>query len=174
AQVPLTLVPSFPIYPPETSWMRYPTSGVPGLVLNESGGGRVAYLAADLDRTFARSRLPDHARMLANLTRWVAGGRIPLAVEGAGFVHCQMYRQGDGLVLHLVNLTGFENGSVPVAEHFPVGPLTVRIEVGEVSEVATPTLRCLVAEQSTEIEVKDGWVEFVIERIVDHEVVVID
>lgn len=170
AQVPLTLVPSFPIYPPETSWMRNPTSAVAGLVLNESHGSRVAYLAADLDRTFGRSRLPDHARMLANLTRWVARNRIPVSVEGAGFIHCQIYRQNTGLVLHLVNLTGFEKGNVPVAEYFPVGPLKVRIEVGE---LMTPTVRCLVAEQSTAVEVVGGWVEFGIEQIVDHEVVVI-
>jgi len=47
----LTLVPEFPVYPPETAWMRESDSGIPGLVVSEAaGGGRVAYLAADLDR----------------------------------------------------------------------------------------------------------------------------
>ncbi|HYW89084.1 MAG TPA: alpha-amylase family protein, partial [Chloroflexota bacterium] len=53
ARVPLTFVPPFPIYPPETAWMRQPSSELPALILNElDGGGRVAYLAADIDRCF--------------------------------------------------------------------------------------------------------------------------
>src|SRR5690606_14131739 len=50
AQVPLTFIPAFPIYPPEFAWMREADSGQPALVLHEpSEGGRVAYLAADID-----------------------------------------------------------------------------------------------------------------------------
>ncbi len=81
AQVVLTLVPPFPIYPPETAWMRQPSSSLPALILNESAGGRVAYLAADIDRTFGRSRLPDHAQLLANIVRWASSDRIPLSIE---------------------------------------------------------------------------------------------
>src|SRR5262249_46626589 len=32
AVVPLTFIPSFPIYPPETAWMRTPKTDIPGLV----------------------------------------------------------------------------------------------------------------------------------------------
>ena len=35
AVVPLTFVPPFPTYPPETAWMRTPTTDIPGLVLSE-------------------------------------------------------------------------------------------------------------------------------------------
>ena len=35
--MPLTFVPPFPTYPPETSWMRQPTTDIPGLVLSEHG-----------------------------------------------------------------------------------------------------------------------------------------
>ncbi|MDP8923072.1 MAG: Tat pathway signal protein, partial [Chloroflexota bacterium] len=91
ALVPLTFVPPFPIYPPETSWMRHPSSGLAGLVLRESaGGGRVAYLPADLDRCFGRDNLPDHGDLLANLVRWAARDRIPLRVEGAGLFDCHV------------------------------------------------------------------------------------
>jgi hypothetical protein len=33
AAVPLTYVPPFPTDPPETSWMREPTTSMPGLIL---------------------------------------------------------------------------------------------------------------------------------------------
>ena len=37
----LTLVPEFPVYPPETAWMRESDSGIPGLVVsNAASGGR--------------------------------------------------------------------------------------------------------------------------------------
>ena len=41
AQVLVTFVPPFPIYPPETAWMREPKTEIPGLILNaRSDGGR--------------------------------------------------------------------------------------------------------------------------------------
>ena len=167
----LTLVPPFPIYPPETAWMRQPSSSVPALILNESAGGRVAYLAADLDRTFARSRLPDHARLLANIVRWAASDRVPLSVEGSGFIHAQLYRQGGNLILHLVNLTGHEVGSVPAHEYIPVGPLTVRLHAPESS--GSQSAQCLVSGQFVATERDGEWLHFTLDQVVDHEVVVV-
>lgn len=171
ALVPLTMIPPFPIYPPETAWMRTTTSDVPALILNERAGqGRVAYLAADLDRTFGRSRLPDHARLLANIVRWSANDAIPLQVEGPGFVHCTLYRQEGRHILHLVNLTGHESGFAPAYELWPVGPLTVRLCVS-----ASPTTaKLLVAAASAEITMHDGWAEVRVPSVADHEVIVVE
>ena len=36
ATVPVTFVPAFPTYPPETAWMRQPSSDIPGLVLSHT------------------------------------------------------------------------------------------------------------------------------------------
>jgi len=82
ATVPLTLVPAFPTYPPETAWMRQPKSDIPGLVLSEHGGSRVAYMPADIDRRYGREHLPDHARLLANVVRWAAGDGNPAHGRG--------------------------------------------------------------------------------------------
>ena len=92
AQVLTTFVPAFPIYPPETSWMREPKTDVPGLILNSTAGGaRIAFLPADLDRRFGRDNLPDHGNLLANLVRWSAKDDIPLHVEGAGLIDCHLW-----------------------------------------------------------------------------------
>jgi hypothetical protein len=170
AQTLLTLIPPFPIYPPETSWMRHPSSDVPGLVLNESGGGRVAYAAADLDRCFARSRLPDHARLIGNLVRWSANGEIPLSVEGPGFLHCQVYRHGERYVLHIVNLTGHETGQAPVDQLFPMGPITVTMQTPGWCE-SEVTASFLVAGTEGATRAHDGSVILTIDRIADHEVI---
>ena len=86
--------------------MREPRTDIPGLIVNEpQGGGRVAFLPADLDRRFSRDNLPDHGNLLANLIHWAAQDNFPLHVEGAGFVDCHLHQQKNKLILHLVNLT---------------------------------------------------------------------
>ncbi|MGH2559031.1 MAG: alpha-amylase family protein [Thermomicrobiales bacterium] len=170
---PVTYVPSFPIYPPETSWMRQPQSDVPALVINEAPGqGRVAYLAADLDRCFGRDYLPDHAAVLANLVHWTAGESIPLVVTGSGFIDCHLYRQPGRLVLHLVNLTNVGTWRAPVYELIAVGPLQVRVRVPD--GIRAEHARLLVANANTPATVADEWVSFEVASIRDHEVVVID
>ena len=44
---------------------------------------------------FRRDNLPDHGNLLANLVP-LAGGDIPLAVEGPGLIDCHLYRQPAG------------------------------------------------------------------------------
>ena len=105
AKVLLTFIPPFPMYPPETAWMREPRTNIPGLILNESQRSRVVYLPADLDRRFAIDNLPDHGDLLANLVRWAAKGSLPLEVTGRGLIDCQLYQQPGRVILHLVNLT---------------------------------------------------------------------
>ncbi|HWA87003.1 MAG TPA: alpha-amylase family protein [Opitutus sp.] len=173
ATVPLTFVPPVPAMPPEEVWMREPKTDIAALVLNEkaAGGGRVAYLPADLDRRFARGNLPDHGDLLAKLVRWAARDDVPLRVEGAGLFDCQLYRQPGRLVLHLVNLTSAGTWRTPVQELIPVGPLrvTVRLDDG----VNGARGRWLVRGGSFAAQVRDGWARFDVAPIADHEVVVI-
>ena len=96
-----------------------------GLVLN----GRVAYLAADLDRRYARSNLPDHGNLLANIARWAIGERNPLEVHGAGLIDCHLYRQSNRLILHLVNLTNPIMMKGPVREIIPISSQRVYVPV---------------------------------------------
>jgi hypothetical protein len=117
--VPLTFIPPFPIYPPETSWMRQPRTDIPGLVLNSFGRGRVAFLPADIDRRFAIDNLPDH---------------------------------GDLLLI-------------------PVCPLRVKVRVP--NEIEVKTVRMRVAQDTRPAGVKDGWVEFELNSLLDHELVVL-
>lgn len=168
----MTFIPEFPIYPPETAWMREPDSGIPGLLLNTlPGGGRVAFIPAGLDRQFGQYQMPDHGRLLANLVRWAADGNIPLKVDGPGFFDCHLYRQENRLILHLVNLSGEGTWRPPVHEILPVGPLKVSVRLPSGMHANRVQLR--VAGKDAAIELTDNWCSFAVDRIDDHEVAVI-
>jgi hypothetical protein len=170
-KTPLTFIPPFPIYPPETAWMRTPASSLPALVLNEAGAqGKVAYLPADLDTTFGRHQLPDHARLLANLVRWSANDQMPIEVSGTGFLDCRLYQQQDRKILHIVNLSGFETSQAPAYEYYPAGPVEVRLA----TERRSSQVKMLVADEVQDVVARDGSVCITIDSIADHEVLVIE
>ena len=163
---PLTFIPPFPIYPPETSWMREPKTDIPGLVLKN----RVAFLPADIDRRYSRDHLPDHADLLANIVRWAAADGIPLTVEGRGLFDCNAYTQPGRVILHVVNLTA--TGRMPIDELVPVGPLRIKIRLP--THVHGRGARLLVAGTPGKVEVDKGWAKVEIASVLDHEVVIIE
>ncbi len=172
-EVLLTFIPPFPIYPPETAWMREPKTDIPGLIINtsNSGGGNVAFLPADIDRQFGRYNLPDHGNLLSNLVRWASKNNIPLNVECPGLLDCNIYSQPGRLILHITNLTSAGTWRQPVDEYIPVGP--VKVDVRMFEEIKGKSLNLLVSDRKTSATVENGWVRFSINSITDHEVVVI-
>ena len=172
ARVLLTFVPPRPVYPPEAVWTRRDKTDIPGLVVREGPGtGRVAYLAADLDRRFARDNFTDFGALLANLVRWAARDDIPLFVEGPGLLDCHLYRQPGRLVLHCVNLTNAGTWRGPIDELLPVGPVRVRVRLPE--DVSGRGVRLLVSGRTPAVDVREGWAGFRLDSILDHEVAVI-
>ncbi len=165
--VPLTYIPPFPIYPPETSWMRAPKTDIPALVIN----GRSAYLPADVDRRYARENLPDHGNLLANLARWAVAENMPLKVEGPGLIDCHLYQQAGRLVLHLVNLTNPAAWRAPMEELIPLGPVKISVKLPK--EVGGRKLKLLVSGATVPSAVRSGWITFELRSILDHEVAVI-
>ena len=170
AQVPVTFIPTFPAYPPETSWMREPVTTIPAVVLSQSNRSRIAYVPSDLDRRLNRDNLPDHANLLGNLLEWVIQNDVPLKVEGKGLIDCNLYRQDRKLILHLVNLN---NGTwrSPVHELMPIGPLKVEVRIPE--EIDGGSARRLVLDEALQVSRKGDRTEFRIASLLDHEVVVI-
>jgi hypothetical protein len=171
-EVLATLVPAFPIYPPEISWMREPFSDQAALMRRtHPGGGRIAYFSADIDRCYGRRGLPDHAGLLVDAVRWALDGRCPLRVEGPGWVDCHLYRQDGRLILHLVNLSGIDSWGY-LEEHLPVGPLQValRLDAGWQPRQA----QARVSAERLALRVEDGWAHLEIERLINHELIVLE
>lgn len=172
ATVPLTFVPEFPIYPPETAWMREPSSNIPGLILHQHpGGGRIAFLPAALDRQFAVDHLPDHALLLANLVRWAAAGKLPLSVEGRGLLDCHLYRQPGRLILHALNLVSAGTWRSPIDEFVPAGPFTFRVRLP--AGLSPKGVRLLVSGTQPALKVSAGEAVFTVASIEAHEVAVL-
>lgn len=172
AVVPLTFVPPFPTYPPETSWMREPKTDIPGLVLREQGRSRVAFLPADVDRRYGREHLTDHGDLLANVIRWCAGDSIPLRVEGPGFLDCHLYRQQARGILHIVNLTSAGTWRAPVEELIAVGPL--RVSLALPGGMAVSKARAAVNRGAVSLRRSGGRVDFTIPSVLDHEMIVLE
>ena len=175
SRVLLTWVPEFPQSPPENVWMREPGTSLAGLVVSDPPAGecgRAAYLAADLDRCFARDRVPDHGRLLANLVRWAARVRMPLEVEGPGLLECHLYRQAKRLVLHVVNLTNPAAFRPYATELYPVGPL--RISIASPADLQPRRARRLVAGGDAACATQGGRLVLEIPAVLDHEVLAIE
>lgn len=170
--VPLTFVPPFPTYPPETSWMRQPKTEIPGLVLSSRGPSRIAFLPADLDRRFAREHLTDHGDLLANLVRWGAGDSLPFSVKGPGFLDCHLYRQQSRLILHIVNLTSAATWRAPLEELIPVGPIEVTLQLP--SGFRPATARLLVSGSNRPVSLRANILALQLPSILDHEVICIE
>ena len=178
-----TYIPPFPIYPPEFSWMRAPASGtpeaggsetdVPAIVVREHpAGGRIVYLAADVDRCYGRRGLPDHGDLLANAVRWALRYAVPLRVAGPGYVDCHLYRQEGRLILHLINLSGCNAWPAYLEEHLPAGPLHVSVRLAGDFTPASARLR--VSETPVDLHISDGWAAVELPTLVDHELIVFE
>ncbi len=169
-----TFIPDFPIYPPETSWMRQPRTDLPAITLRENGNGSAfVWLVADLDRCFARDEQFEHGQLIANAVRWILRDRSLLSLDGThGVVTAALYRQQDRQIVHLNNrlltsrIPGRQN------ELLPVGPVTIRLRrkpgAGSVPEVSLRVGggRAKVSVEGNELVIEAGMV-------LDHEVVVV-
>lgn len=170
-----TFVPDFPIFPPETSWMREPRTDLPAIAVRDGGlggGGKLVWFAADLDRCYARDGSFEHARLIGNAVRWMLDGRAAVELRGTqGFVTPALYEQRNRTILHLNNrlitakVPGRQNELVAVG---PVGvrlPRRGRAALGVALRVRGETVRP---------ELDGDWISFEVGPVPDHEVAVVD
>jgi len=171
-QTLMTFIPEFPIFPPETAWMREPVTNIPGLIINtQPNGSRIAFMPADIDSQFARHNLPDHGDLLENIIRWAAKDELPILVTGPGLIDCHVFKQPGRLIIHLINLTSAATWRQTLDEYIPVGPVTVKVKIPEGVNGEFPNL--MVTNQRIVANVSEGWCQFQVSSILNHELVVI-
>jgi hypothetical protein len=173
---PLTLIPPYPHYPPESTFSRAGGDvGRPLVILSEGGEtrGRSVYWAANLDAFFWQKNTPDHGQLLANSVRWALTEPLSVQVTGPGVIEVHPYRQETNIQIHMVNYTTPDLWKVPVHELIPVGTQRVRVRLPE-GATATAEARCLVSGHTLPVIVTDGWAEAELPGILDHEIVAID
>lgn len=170
-----TLVPDFPIYPPETVWMREPRTDFPAITVRESkSGGKLVWLVADLDRCFARDENVEHAMLIANAVRWSLGQRAHVRLEGGlGYISATMYSQGIRDIIHLNNRLA--TSCVSGRQHELVPLRSIRASVRARSGCQAPAQVSLrVLGQSVPVTATEKGLSFEVPEILDHEVVVLD
>lgn len=118
---------------------------------------------------------PVHGDVLANLVRWSAKDSIPLLVQGAGLLGCELYQQGSRLILHVLNFTSAGTWRSPMHEFIAVGPIRMQVKL-PAAFAASPvkSVRTMVSNQTLPVAVNNGWVNLELKSILDHELVVIE
>lgn len=167
AEVPLTFIPQFPVYPPETAWMREPVTFIPGIVVRN----KVVFMPADIDRQYAVNNLPDHGNLVRNIVNWMMHDQLPLKVEGPGLVDVHVYHQPGRLVMHVVNLTSAATWRAPLEEYIPVGPFNIQVQLPQ--KVNGRRVELKVLNQRVASHVSKGWVNFTLKSVLDHELIII-
>lgn len=170
-----TLVPDFPIYPPETAWMRVPRTDIPGITVRETpSGGKLVWFVADIDRCFARDENVEHGMLIANAVRWCVGERTHVALEGGlGHISVSMYSQGHRDIIHLNNR--ISTSRVGGRQHDLIPVRSIRVAVRARPGCKSPSNVSLrVQGMSVPATVTDTGIAFDVAEVLDHEVAVID
>jgi hypothetical protein len=167
----LTVVPSYPAYPPELAYTDQPSTDHPAMVTREKGGSRVVYFAADVERTCWQTGHNDLIQLQHNAIRWLLRGRESLRLTGDGLVEAFAYKTEPGYAVHVLNYNNPNLHRGWIRKHYPVGAQTVRMEIPAQAEVGTVTL--LRAERDVPFALRDGILEFEIPSVTDYEVAAI-
>lgn len=170
-EVLATYIPDFPIFPPETSWMREPRSDIPAItVRRHAAGGTLVWFIADIDRCFARDENAEHAQLIVNAVRHALGSKAKVALDGGhGVVTAELYRQGERHILHLNSRLQLSRVPGRQFDLVPIGPVEVRLNVG--ARAGSVELR--VAGKSVAARSEGDSLVFTVDEVLDHEVVVI-
>jgi hypothetical protein len=167
----LTVLPPYPAFPPEMVYPRETHTDQPAVVLSESGKGRRAYIAGDMDRSFWRSQDGDLSRLLGNTIRWVVNDSSPVTVDGDGVAELFAWKTEAGHALHLLNYTNPNMLRGWMTHNYPIGAQKVRFAVPAGTRVAQVQL--LRAGKAASFVRKGNVVEFVVPQVVDYEVAAI-
>ena len=164
-------IPPFPIFPPEVSWIREELTEVSTAFAGTlESGARVVYLAADIDRCYGRNELPDHGTILSNAVSWTLNGEKTIEVKGSGYINCKLYRQDNRLIIHLINLSGC-NAESYCEEFIPIGPVKICVDT---QGLLLKKAFLAVAEKNAVLNVSGGYASLEVERIVDHEMIILE
>jgi hypothetical protein len=173
AEIPITLIPTYPDLPMEKVYPRTSDTHNSQLYLRElHGGGRVAYFPFDIDRTFHETLTHDHLRLMRNVVEWSLHEAAPFECNGPGLVDATAWRDSNAVVVHLVNLTNPMTMKGPFRDFFPIGPQTITLRMPELKNAAAAKL--LVANRTVQITRSGDALHIEVPGILDHEVVAIE
>jgi hypothetical protein len=166
----LTLIPSYPAFPPEMVYPRVLNTVEPTAVFRQLANSRVVYFPGDVERTAWRSGSQDLSQLITNSVRWLMAGRAPVAtVEGDGLIELFAWETEPGLALHILNYTN-PNATRPfIRKFYPIGPLHVTFQLPAGKSVTAA--RGLRSGATLPLRQSAGAVQFDVPSVRDYEVI---
>ena len=169
---PVTLIPSYPDLPMEHVYPRNPETDIREVYLREKGESRIVYFPWDIDRMFWNILNPDHGRLIRNAVRWALNEELPVTVHGQGIIDLTIWQQENSMTVHMVNLTNPMMMKGPFRELIPLVDQEVKIRIPAGKKVKKVQL--LVSGSKPLYQVRNGNVELMVPKILDHEVIALD
>jgi hypothetical protein len=99
----------------------YRKTGEPLLVTHRYGKGRCVYFATRPGSAYLNGGYHDLRHLLYHSLRWAAGKDVPLSTDAPYSVETLLCRQGDRLVLHLLNFSSLPAMPATVMDFPPQG-----------------------------------------------------
>ena len=162
---PLTLIPPSMIGPPEFIHIDMKDTDRPALATRPMGKGTVAWIPWNLGGMYYRHSLPAHAGLFHDI---VAGlqPHPQLRTNAHPLVEMTLMRQGNRMLLHLINLSGQSQTGyfAPV----PMSEIQVRV-LGSFR-----TAKTVRSPGAVSVRVNQEYSEFTISRLTDYELVVLE
>jgi putative glycosyl hydrolase-like family 6 (GHL6) protein/glycosyl hydrolase family 42 (putative beta-galactosidase) len=171
AEVPFTLIPSYPDLPMEKVYPRVANTDISCLYLRKPAG-RVAYFPFDIDRTFWEVLSEDHLKVMRNALLWAHDEAPLVEVTGPGLLDVTAWWNPSSITVHLVNLTNPMAMKGPYRDFFPVGAQTLKLNLS--GDIRAKQARLLVAGASVAFEISGSTLTLTVPSVLDHEVVAID
>ena len=165
----LTVVPAYTGYPPEMAYARPAArTDEPAVVIRERGASRLIYFPGDIERSAWRSGNTDVSQLLQNSVRWLLRDRMPVTVEGEGFVELFAWETDPGYAVHILNYNNPNLHRGWIRRNYPIGRQVVKMEVPGGRRIARVQL--LRAEREIPFTQKGARVEFIVPSVTDYEV----
>lgn len=169
ASLILSVVPSYPAFPPEMVYPATPRTTEPAAIFRESGKSRIAYFAGDIDRSSWISGNTDLSQLLQNAVSWVQGGEPAVSIRGAGVIEAFAYKTEPGYALHLLNYTNPNMTRGFLRRFYAVGAQDVRFRVNRGR--AIKSVRALRAASDLKFAQEGETIRFEVPGVTDYEVI---
>jgi hypothetical protein len=167
----MTVVPGFVRYPPELAYPPQPHTSEPAVVLRESGPGRTAWFAGDIERSYWITGHVDLLRLMHNTIRWLTHDERLVQVDGPGFMEVFAWETAPGYAVHLLNYNTPDAQHGWVRQIEPLGAQEVRMKLPEDARVKSVEL--LTAETAVPHNISGGVLHFTVPAIGEYEVAAI-
>ena len=161
----LTLIPPSMIGPPEFVHIDMKDTDKPGLVFASRGAGSVAWIPWDLAGLYYRESLPAHAALFRDVMDRLNPHR-QLITTAHPLVEITWMKQDGRQLIHLINLSG--HSQTGYFSPLPMSNVRIRMagNFAKAESVRTPG--------NLPVKAVDGYSEFMIPKLTDYELVVVE